>query len=193
MSICVYDSPLRWPEGMPRTKVPQASNFFASPDKIRKEFENALRRLEARSIVVSSNMRVRQDGKPYASERGYLFDAGAAVYFQLGDKPHCIACDRWLNVFDNLRAITLTMEALRGIERWGSTEMRDRSFQGFQALPPPAEPWYIVLQVSETAPLEVVEASYKALSRKAHPDNGGSTDAMARLNRAIEQARAVLS
>jgi len=67
-------------------------------------------------------------------------------------------------------------------------------------LPPPGaspvaverapEPWFTVLGVLPEAPIEVAEAAYRALAKKAHPDAGGSSEAMGRLSRAIEEARA---
>jgi len=47
--------------------------------------------------------------------------------------------------------------------------------------------WYEVLQVSPVAPEEVVKASYNALSKKFHPDRGGTNTAMAALNEALEE------
>ena len=48
---------------------------------------------------------------------------------------------------------------------------------------------YTVLHLASNAPLEVCEAAYKALVRKHHPDLGGDTATMQRLNQAIEQIR----
>ena len=48
---------------------------------------------------------------------------------------------------------------------------------------------YAVLHVANDAPLEVCEAAYKALTKKHHPDLGGDTATMQRLNTAIEQIR----
>jgi hypothetical protein len=47
----------------------------------------------------------------------------------------CFACDRWDSVADNVQAIRKTIEALRGIERWGTGDMVQRAFAGFVALP----------------------------------------------------------
>lgn len=44
---------------------------------------------------------------------------------------------------------------------------------------------YLVLFLTPNAPLEVVKASYKALSSLYHPDKGGSTDKMIELNEAF--------
>jgi hypothetical protein len=43
---------------------------------------------------------------------------------------------------------------------------------------------YAVLHLLPTAPLEVIQASYTALAKVLHPDGGGRTRAMARLNQA---------
>lgn len=48
---------------------------------------------------------------------------------------------------------------------------------------------YAVLHVANDAPLEVCEAAYKALTKKHHPDLGGDTATMQRLNGAIELIR----
>ena len=46
------------------------------------------------------------------------------------------------------------------------------------------------LHVAPDAPLAVAEAAWRALSKSAHPDAGGSDAAMARLNAAIDTIRA---
>lgn len=51
------------------------------------------------------------------------------------------------------------------------------------------KPWWQVLHVAPDAPMSVREAAYRALALQAHPDAGGSPEAMQRLNAAIEQAR----
>lgn len=49
--------------------------------------------------------------------------------------------------------------------------------------------WAKVLYVQPDAPREVVEAAYRALSKKYHPDRGGNEALMKQLNDAIVQAR----
>ena len=48
---------------------------------------------------------------------------------------------------------------------------------------------FATLHVANDAPLEVAEAAYRALVRKAHPDAGGAHLTMVALNGAIEQIR----
>jgi hypothetical protein len=70
--------------------------------------------------------RVRGAGRPYVGQR--ISDSGAAVYFTRKGRDQCIACDKWDSVRDNLHAIGKTIEALRGIDRWGTGEMVDAAF-----------------------------------------------------------------
>jgi DnaJ-domain-containing protein 1 len=45
---------------------------------------------------------------------------------------------------------------------------------------------YSVLCVVRTAPFEVIQAAYKALAKKHHPDTGGDTEMMKRINSAFD-------
>lgn len=68
-----------------------------------------------------------------------------------------------------------------------------RRYKERVVLPAPKEPksWgpYRELYVNDDAPQQVVIAAYKALARMYHPDLGGSTEAMTRVNRAFESIR----
>lgn len=187
--------PLNWPAGWPRTKSikRQQAKFEVSFAKARDELIAELQRLEASGIVISSNIPVKKDGYPYATYKEPT-DPGVAVYFELGfgrnRKSHVLACDRWWLVRDNLRAIGLHIAAMRGIERWGVGNL-EQAFTGYQALPAaPAPPaWWQILGVPPDAPLEEVRVAYKKLALQYHPDAGGSSDRMAELNRAYEEAQ----
>jgi len=52
--------------------------------------------------------------------------------------------------------------------------------------------WARTLYVQPNAPREVIDAAYRALSKKYHPDLGGSEERMKQLNDAAEQARAAV-
>lgn len=82
---------------------------------------------------------MRQDGFPYPKQ-ALPADKGVAIYFTLNSRQMCFACDRWDKVQDNIYAIAMTIEALRGIERWGSGSMVEQAFTGFVALPAPKSP-----------------------------------------------------
>jgi DnaJ-domain-containing protein 1 len=101
-----------------------------------------------------------------------------------------LACDKWRTVAENIRALQLTVEAMRGINRWGSSELMERSFTGFTALPAPQEEhWWDILLVRRDSPLDVIESNYRSLAKEHHPDRGGSSEKFVKITKAVEQAR----
>lgn len=182
--------PLQWPAGASRTRSRRSSAFGQKTIGAATKFLLDQVRLMGGTLpVVSTNLALRNDGLPYANQR-QPDDPGVAVYFQRRGKPMVFACDQWIKVEHNIYAIGKTIEALRGIERWGSTELMERAFSGFEALPAP-EQWWQVLGVGERAAPAEIDAAYRAKAKAAHPDTGGSEAAMARLNAARDQARLV--
>lgn len=186
--------PLFWPAGQPRTEPPKRrrANFKGTIASARDEALGELRRLGARYVVLSSNLPVRRDGLFYADNSApEPKDPGVAAYFDLGDVQHVIACDHWDRVRDNVKAIAKTIEALRGIERWGSTEIMRRAFSAFKALPAGDElrrPWWEVLGVAPGARLDSARAAFRRLAHEHHPDVGGSHERMAELTAAFAEA-----
>lgn len=199
--------PLTWPIGRPRTlRAKQTRSRFHTQTRDyasghvrrslvtvaagRDDLVAELYRLGAKNVIISTNIELKNDGLPY-SNRKLPDDPGAAVYFSYQDRDMCFACDRWASVGENLQAIAKTIEALRGIERWGTGEMVQAAFTGFQAISwqAPDPPWRFTLRVGDEATLEDAEAAYKRFARENHPDRGGDHETMARGNRAIEKAR----
>ena len=103
---------------------------------------------------------------------------------------------------DNLLVCWLIIEALRLNEARGFTEQIAAVYrQEFPALPAPgqtgqpaAQPTridgaYALLHLRSTAPIEVCEAAYRALSKLFHPDVTGSSATQQSLNAAIETIR----
>lgn len=189
--------PLQWPAHWPRTKSPARHGSMSR--KFGMNRDDVIRQLEllgAQQIVISSNLSLRRDGLPYAGQ-AQPDDRGVAVYFTLDGENQCIPCDKWDNVEQNLRAVALTVEALRGLDRWGAKEMVDAAFRGFKALPATAivtpytkRAWYEVLEVSQTASPEVIKAAYRQKMLKAHPDQGGSTEAFQEVQTAFKESGA---
>lgn len=183
--------PLCWPPGRPRTQYRQPSKFkVTSFTRVRDELLGQLALMQAKQVILSTNLKTRLDGLPLADQRRPN-DPGVAVYFQHKGREVCFACDRWDKVEDNMQAVRHTIEALRGIARWGTGDMVDAAFAGFAALPAyaPPEPWRSVLGLGPGATLEQAEEAYRRLALQEHPDRGGQGERMARLNDAIERAR----
>jgi len=148
-----------------------------------------LGRLDAREIILSTNLLLRLDGLPRSDQREPS-DPGVAVYFQLARKPRVLACDRWLRVADNLAAIAAHIFAIRAVDRYGVGTL-EQAFAGYAALPA-REEWWSILGVAPDATLEQAEDAFRKLARLHHPDAGGTHDQMARLTEAREIARQLL-
>ncbi len=190
--------PLQWPPAWPRTKWPLRAKFKTPFSYARDQLLRELDLLGATNVVISTNMMTRQDGLLYAKQR-LPDDRGVAVYFTLNGDQQCIPCDKWDQVHDNLQAVRLTVEALRGLERWGAKEMVNAAFRGFKALPEStivtpysAQPWHDVLQVSPSADPDIIKSAYRKLASKYHPDNQDTGDAQmfGKIRRAYEESGA---
>jgi hypothetical protein len=145
-------------------------------------------------VIISTNVPTRLDGLP-RSDQSNPSDPGVAVYWKTrqSEPVRCMPMDQYDRVADNLAAVAATLEAMRAIRRHGGAEILDRAFTGFAALPESTERrWREVLGLIASCSLETVEARYRELARKLHPDAGGSEAAMSELNRARDEARAEL-
>lgn len=187
--------PLHWPAGWPRTKVPQRSRFDVPLTAALDGLFNQIALMGGSYPVLSSNLELRRDGLPYAQQREPA-DAGIAVYFMRKGKQMVFACDRWDRARDNVRAIEKTIEAMRGIERWGASDMLERAFSAFEALPAPGpsvkKPWREILGFPPGSKPDRadIELAYRSKAKRAHPDTGGSNEAMSELNEARREAMA---
>lgn len=196
--------PLLWPQGWKRTpdaKRKDSNRFATTPEKAVSELYETLVKLGAKSIIVSSHLQLSAKGNMLVGNaRQRLPDPGVAVYFGRSDKQFVLAQDAFDTVLGNLRSIGIALEALRTLERHGGAHLAERAFGGFAALPPPEKPfdWREELGLKGLdAPdkswlLDLSNLAYKKLAVKAHPDNGGNVERMARLNKAIEAAHAEL-
>jgi hypothetical protein len=188
--------PLYWPEGRPRLprysrqKAKFDTSFARARDNIVREVKLLTNSYREPTVIISTNLPLRHDGLPLASAKK-VDDPAVAVYFTYKDRQRCFACDRWDAIEDNMQAICKTIEALRGIARWGTGDMLEAAFTGFTALPSnKAKRWTDVLgfppDVTVTA--DQVRAKYRELVAIHHPDRGGSHARMAEINAARDEA-----
>lgn len=178
--------PLTWPDTIPRSTKREAGQFKTSLPAALKNVEDGLRRFGADSgvaltgVVLSSNVTLGAN-RPA--------DPGVAAWFTWDGHQVCIPVDRYTTVEANLQAIHHIIEARRTELRHGTLALVRASFRGFLALPA-AKTWQEVLGFArDAAPTGAeIDAAYRRLARKAHPDQGGSTAAMAELNAARDAA-----
>ena len=182
--------PLAWPAGLPRTAHRTRATFRVSMARAVEDALDSLRLFgkdtggSITGLVISSNVTLGVS-RPH--------DPGVAFYFRWDGAGRCIAVDKYDRPEDNLRAIFHIIEARRVELRHGGIGIVRAAFKGFAALPPgSAEDWREVLGVGPGADLSEAETAFRRAARSAHPDLGGSTDEMARLNAAIAAARAEL-
>lgn len=196
--------PLQWPAGRPRTDRWKREHgkfevtFARARDNIVAEVGRLAGRYPDPQIVISTNIALRRDGLPLANQR-QPEDPGVAVYFLYKKRAMSFACDRWHKIEHNMQAIAKTIEALRGIARWGTGDMLEAAFTGFTALPPPsaAAPgapqqqqqrhWRDVFGTGVQTRDQLGEV-YRRLAAAYHPDHGGDQAKMAELNRARTEA-----
>lgn len=183
MSVSRY--PLAWPAGWPRAKSRRSAQFKVDYEKAVRELGWEIERLGGKYPVLSTNQELRLDGTPRRDKSPG--DPGVAVYFELKGQQKVFACDTFYTVKDNIRAVGLTIEALRAIERFGASAMLERALTAFDALPAPTTCWD-VLGLAPGSSRRAIEESFKILALKHHPDRGGNSAKMAELNQAREDA-----
>jgi hypothetical protein len=210
MSVERY--PLSWPDGWKRTpsqaRKAAAFKHYGNKLSVADGATRVLAVLELMGIaesnvVISTNIQPTRTGRPRSSQ-AEPSDPGVAVYWtQRGasagpgkknyEHHRVMAIDRYRTVADNLAAMAATLEAMRAIERHGGAEILDRAFTGFTALPAP-KGWREILDVpAEVRNLLAVKSYYKKLAQRHHPDNGGSHELMAEINRAWDDAQKELA
>ena len=116
------------------------------------------------------------------------------MYWEQGKAQHVIACDCWTTVRDNMRACGLAIAGLRAIERSGASQVLERVYMGFAALPANASPstWRAVLEfhADDAVSVEVLRKRFEMIALRAHPDKTtGSHEYMAAVNQAYADAR----
>ena len=190
----VFEFPLQWPEGWPRTKGADrvsTTAFRVTPGTASIGLMMELKRFGAENVVISSNARVSRVGPRYDDMTRRIEDPGAAVFFTRKGKQFVMARDRYDYIYQNIRSLGLAIEGLRQMERHGGSFMLERAFDGFAALAAPNAhtPWRDVFG-HHVATLEEAKLVFRHQARLHHPDAGGTTEMFQRVNQAWEDAQA---
>lgn len=132
--------------------------------------EREVRALGGRDVVMGvglSEHDIRLDGQPRANARAFGHP-GVEVSFDSRDHGRqTFATDQYLDWQDNVRAIALSLEALRAVERWGVS--KGRQYAGFAQLT--AGPG----KEERGRQLVARYGSVTAALRATHPDTGGES------------------
>lgn len=185
----VRERELTWPDVKPRTSSRRSSAFYNTEiDKCEHQVRHEIERLRPLDYVISRNRL-----------RSLVGDPGVALWWvdRKTKDLRVLAADRFIHMACNLRALALTLAAMRALDRWGVYTI-EQAVEGARiALPPPEghkkRQWWEVLECPSNIPLEFVEMKYQRLAREAHPDLGGTAERMAELSDAIAAARKAMA
>lgn len=187
--------PLAWPFDYKRTPDNKRirSKFQQSMEKSQQRLRREIELLGGKNIVISTDIPTRKDGMMYADYMNKkIADPGVAIYFMLPDKIDytVMCCDQYERVWENIYALALAVEALRGIDRWGVSEFMSRTFTGFKALPEAqsSRHWSKVLGCSRDASPDTIKQAYRLSLQDVHPDKGGTREAFDEVQRAYKEA-----
>lgn len=183
-----------WPGAFTARRKP--SPFRATYTDTLRLLDRELRHLGAREIVIQLALQegdIRLDGLPRSGSRPA--HPGVILSFQSRYGPLSYPCDTFQTWESNLRAVAMSLEHLRAVDRYGVTR-RGEQYRGWSALEAPkAETMtptsaafaLFNLTVGHSADAiladrEKMVAAYRDAVMRHHPDRGGD-------RAAFEQAR----
>ncbi|MFO0940114.1 MAG: hypothetical protein U0930_05040 [Pirellulales bacterium] len=183
-------------EVTPKARARQKSRFKSSFSETVDALERELKFLRAQNVVIQADIEqrdIRIDGMLRADARPK--SPAVAISFDSKHGPLMYPCDQFDHWQDNIRAIALSLEALRTVDRYGVTKKAEQ-YQGWAKLPLPEADDYqlsgvedaqkLILDVIRiTRPDAAVQFSEPYLSnaireakRNAHPDASTGSAAM---------------
>ena len=169
----------------PRQRAQFRANWSATLEQLGRETDKLGARLVVLQVDVTDQW-IRRDGMLHA--RAQVGSPAVRVAFESRHGPLTYAADRYDRWQDNLRAIVLSLEALRAVDRYGVSS-RGEQYKGWTAIAATAQP--VAMAVIDAARLLAEETDFAfkpadlivepALVRRAfrgamfrnHPDHGG--------------------
>jgi hypothetical protein len=150
---------------------------------LRRELDRIRAKDVTLAVVVRSDKDIRVDGQLRADAK--VVEPGVIVNWTHPKQGPCsMRCDRYKQWFHNVRAIALTLEALRGVTRWACIE-EEAQYRAVLALPstatitPPLQDAMAVLMAHAQVPAHTTHSTLEAKSlyrlarANAHPDRHG--------------------
>lgn len=178
----------------------EKARFRASYGNTLRLLDRELAKLDARNVIMQAGFKpehLRNDGWPRS---GVPRQHEAVVLsFTTGRGVECsFPCSTFDTFDDNVRAIAMTLEALRAIDRYG-VSLGGEQYTGWAQIAAPGESepttreeaaiWLAaVAGVPKDYILDSAEAcdeAYRKAARKMHPDSGGNHDDFVELQRCM--------
>lgn len=191
----------------PRDLAEQACRFRASYRQTLNLLEKELNHLSAVAIVVQAGFPqhcVRNDGWPYANAKP--LHPAVVLQFRSGKDTLTFRAVTYSSFDDNLRAIAMTLSALRAIDRYGVVQ--GQQYAGFKQIGSAPDPkkqpmsWahavsWLGLYTAQSSLVftknrEALDEAYRNACKKTHPDTGGSHEAFLETQEAYRVLREAL-
>ena len=184
-----------WPREW--TKKRRRAPFRAGYNHTLQLLDRELLHLGARNVVFQIALtadEIRLDGRPRSGAKPT--HPGVIVAFETKHGTLTYPCDTYDRFEDNVRAIALSLEALRAVDRYGVTRGREQ-YAGFAALPPPfvTEPPMTLDRAKASLQAfadglslspETLAEVYRRAVKATHPDRGGDAISFRAVQRAKE-------
>jgi hypothetical protein len=191
MIDCRFTPITNWPTkptpGWARKSSPFKAGWQATLDLLEKERNH----LSAKNITVEGFFalsQIRNDGWPKSSARPN--QPGVILSFDTKRGRMVMPCDRYPDWEANLRAIALTLERLRSVERYGITTEQQEQYTGWLRLPAAGASdelaecavaliRYAVVGVTTSQLLAdrgLFDQVWREAARRTHPDTNNGRD-----------------
>ena len=159
--------------------------FKTTYERTKAHLERELAHLGARDVLLEADCdesQVRLDGLLRSSAK--LRGPGVVITCTVNGDVYRYPCDRFKHWDDNVRAISLTLERLRAVDRYGVT-LNKEQYSGFKALPgsvkvPDSRAAAIAILskmsnvfVPPNATRETLVIAFRSARGRTHPDRGG--------------------
>lgn len=190
-------------------RSPFSGSFTDTLNRLEREMDL----LRAKDIVIQIDTAlsdIRNDGWPRSTAK--VNSHGVVLTFASSHGPLSYRCNTYIGWEQNLRAIAMTLERLRAIERYGAVK-GGQQYRGWSQLPPgsngngpiQAGEWANVEQAAKflwitagwpeeqleavqfrraVTDAKILDGVYRDAAKEAHPDKGGTNDLMSKVNRA---------
>lgn len=164
----------------------QWSKFGSPLRKTLMLLRRELEMLNAKHVVVEldvSDRDIRLDGYPRANAK--LASPAVRVTFDSKHGPLRYETSEYRDWQDNLRAIALSMESLRAVDRYGVSK-RGEQYKGWRAIPKSTDAADSIATPSQARTLIDGYGGLNAAIKATHPDTGGDPDQFRKVMRAKE-------